>query len=80
MLRTIIIFLLFFLIIRYIVRRHLREFPGTYKIDAEKRKIPPLKDKVVPCPVCGTYNPSQEALQKDEKFFCNDDCYKQYSS
>lgn len=69
LIRYAVLFVVIYIVIRTLGRMMLKA-PG--RPDSED----PIADKMLACPTCGTYNASLSAFQKNNKFFCNEDCYK----
>ncbi|EKD41868.1 MAG: hypothetical protein ACD_73C00480G0003 [uncultured bacterium] len=71
--RTLLIFFIFYCVFKFVLRPFLE---AAQKKPAEKPndQIPSLTDKIVPCPTCGTYNPTKQALFADGNYYCNLAC------
>lgn len=75
LMRLILIFLIVYVVFRVVVRPFLQPPKKKNKKEASSPQIA-VRDKMLPCPTCGTYNASQQALLSDGKYFCNDACRK----
>lgn len=77
----IIRFILTFLVLYFVFRWIGRHFLGVGK---EGAKGPLLRggepmDKIVPCPACGVYNPTQIAYRVGNAYFCSQECFRKKS-
>lgn len=73
MLRVILIAIIVFVVVRYI-RSSFRKVtePLRRPIQTHQEEI---RDKIIPCPTCGTYNPLKDAYLMSGQFYCNVECY-----
>lgn len=73
-LRTLIIFLLIYLIFRYITRLVMGKLSS---LPQRQTKNKTIQDEMVPCPTCNTYNAKSHAYVSEGKFYCNEKCLKE---
>jgi hypothetical protein len=86
MLRLILLIVIVYYLTRYLVdfvRRHSRSTPkmNFRKGPRPSPQGPPnlrVVDEMKPCAQCGTYIPFRQAFQKNELYFCDQQCHEAF--
>lgn len=77
MLKTILTFLVLYLIFRFIGRKLFANLAKGVQAKPIAQSPNVITDKIHPCPTCKTYNPSKEALYRNGQYYCNERCFDQ---
>lgn len=78
LLKLFIVFFLLSIIFRFLFRRWLTNLLGPLQKrgEGDGTQSQLVKDTIIPCPTCGTYNPSKEAYSYKGKYYCNQHCFE----
>ena len=73
MLRLLIILLCISFLVRWFLNKlfggvSFGQMPRSPEVRGE------VRDDLIPCPACGTYNPKSVAFEKSGKLYCNKEC------
>lgn len=70
-----------YVVYRYVIKGWLNSSPSSSSDSSRassktktQPQSPAVKDKMIPCPTCGTYNPSHLALQVGKYYYCGQEC------
>lgn len=76
--KLFIVFFLLSIIFRFLFKKWLTNLLGPLQKrgEAGRTQAQMVKDTIIPCPTCGTYNPSKEAYFYKEKYYCNQNCFE----